>query len=176
MSQRFGPGNARLTIRTGRSGAAAKAGHDLLIEVTSWAATLDFDADPALTLEADSRSLRVLQGTGGAKPLSDGDKANIAKTIDGEVLKGCGIAFRSTGLDRSPDGRSWRVRGELELGRTARRAEFDLAVDAENRLTGTATVKQTDFGIKPYRALLGALRVADDVRVEIDAKLDQGSL
>jgi hypothetical protein len=40
-------------------------------------------------------------------------------------------------------------------------------------VTGTAVVKQTDFGIKPYTALFGALKVADDVRVEIDAALPQ---
>src|SRR5437763_11497862 len=63
MTQRFGSDNARLTIRTGRSGAASKAGHDLLIEVGSWQATLEPEAQPALRLTADSRSLRVLEGT-----------------------------------------------------------------------------------------------------------------
>ena len=46
MPQSFGPENARLTVRTTRTGAASKAGHDLLIEVTSWSATLDPEADP----------------------------------------------------------------------------------------------------------------------------------
>ena len=32
----LGPGDGTLTVRTGRSGAAAKAGHDLVLEVTSW--------------------------------------------------------------------------------------------------------------------------------------------
>jgi YceI-like domain len=176
MSAHFGPDNARLTIRTARSGAAAKAGHDLLIEVGSWEATLDPDADPALTLTADSRSLRVLEGTGGVKGLDDDDKASIAQTIDDEVLKGCAVSFRSTGLDRSSDGRTWRVRGELELGGKIRPAEFDLAIDGSSRLTGAATVKQTEFGIKPYSALFGTLKVADEVQVGIEAKLDQASL
>ena len=30
-------------------------------------------------------------------------------------------------------------------------------------------VKQTDWGIKPYSALFGALKVADEVEVAIDA-------
>jgi polyisoprenoid-binding protein YceI len=41
-------------------------------------------------------------------------------------------------------------------------------------LTGEATVKQTAFGIKPYSALFGTLKVADEVRVAIEA--DQASL
>ena len=38
---RLGPENGTLTVRTGRGGAAAKAGHDLVIEVERWSATLD---------------------------------------------------------------------------------------------------------------------------------------
>src|ERR1700756_1184979 len=112
MSQTFGPDNARLTIRTARTGAASKAGHDLLIEVGSWQATLDPDGQPALTLTADARSPRVLEGTGGVKSLNDDDKASIAKTIDDEVLKRCAIEFRSGQVDRRPDG-TLAVTGEL---------------------------------------------------------------
>ena len=68
-----------------------------------------------------------------------------------------------------------RVRGELELGGRRAPVEFELAND-NGRFTGASTVKQTDFGIKPYTALFGALKVADEVRVEIDAKADQASL
>ena len=101
MAQAFGPENARLTVRTGRSGAAAKAGHDLLIEVTAWSGTLDPDGDPAVTLSADPRSLRVLEGTGGMQALDDDDRAGIEQTIDDEVLKGAAIEFRSTQLRRT---------------------------------------------------------------------------
>jgi hypothetical protein len=174
MAQRFGPDNARLTIRTGRTGAASKAGHDLLIEVGSWEATLDLEAQPALTLSADSRSGRVLEGTGGVKALDDDDRANIVKTIDKEVLKGCSIEYRSSEVDRRSDG-SLSVTGELELGGRRGPAAFELAVD-NGELTGEATVKQTAFGIKPYSALFGTLKVADEVRIGIQAKLDQDSL
>ena len=37
----LGPENATLRIKTKRHGAAAKAGHDLLIEVGSWEGTLE---------------------------------------------------------------------------------------------------------------------------------------
>jgi hypothetical protein len=174
MHQTFGPDNARLTIRTARTGAASKAGHDLLIEVGAWQATLDPDADPALALTADARSLRVLEGTGGVKSLDDDDRSNIAKTIDAEVLKGCAITFRSSQADRRSDG-VLAVTGELELGGRRAPVEFDLR-SAEGRLTGEAVVKQTTFGIKPYSALFGTLKVADEVRIGIDATVDQDSL
>ena len=171
MAQRFGPDNAQLTIRTARSGAAAKAGHDLLLEVGSWEATLEMpegaDSGGALTLTADARSLRVLEGTGGMKALDDDDKANIVKTIDDEVLKGCSIEFRSSEVERRPGGLS--VAGELELGSRRGPVRFELAV-GDGRLTGGTTVKQTAFGIKPYSALFGTLKVADEVQVAIEAQ------
>ena len=63
------------------------------------------------------------------------------------------------------------MRGELNLQRQAepgRRSSSRIGDDG--RLTGEATVKQTDFGIKPYSALFGTLKVADEVEIEIDAK------
>ena len=172
MAQTFGPDNARLTIRTARTGAASRAGHDLLIEVGSWQATLDPDGQPPLTLTADARSLRVVEGTGGVKSLDDDDKANIAKTIDDEVLKGCAIEFRSSQVDRRSDG-VLAVTGELELGGRRGPVEFDLT-SGDGRLHGEAVVKQTAFGIKPYSALFGTLKVADEVRIGIEA--NQASL
>ena len=64
-THRLGPENGTLSVRTGRIGAAAMAGHDLLLDVTAWEATLDVGEDPAVTslvLEADAASLRVLEG------------------------------------------------------------------------------------------------------------------
>jgi hypothetical protein len=168
MSQQFGPDNASLRIRTRRTGGAAKAGHDLLIEVGSWQATLDPGAQPALMLTADSSSLCVLEGTGGIKSLTESDKGDIKKTIDKEVLKGTPIEFRSSELEEVPGG--LRVRGELSIHGKHAPVEFDLATGDGGRVTGTAKVTQTAHGMKPYSALFGALKVADEVEVEIDSK------
>jgi polyisoprenoid-binding protein YceI len=169
MAQQYGPENASLRIRTGRTGGAAKAGHDLLIEVESWQATLDREAQPALTLTADSRSLRVLEGTGGLKSLSESDKADIKKTIDKDVLKGEPIEFRSSEVQDAPGG-GLSVRGELSLNRKQAPVAFELAIGDDGRMTGSATVTQSAHGIKPYSALFGALKVADDVRIEIETR------
>jgi polyisoprenoid-binding protein YceI len=169
MSQNFGQDNGSLKIRTRRTGGAAKAGHDLMIEVESWQATLDLQSQPALTLTADSRSLRVLEGSGGIKSLTEGDKADIKKTIDKEVLKGCAIEFRSSEVHEGAGG-GLSVRGELSLNGKQAPVTFDLAVGDDGRVSGSATVAQTAFGMKPYSALFGALKVADEIAIEIDAK------
>ena len=169
MPTQYGPDNARLTIRTGRTGGAAKAGHDLLIEVQSWQATLDREAQPALTLTADSRSVRVLEGTGGLKSLSESDKADIKQTIDKEVLKGGSIEFRSSEVQDAPGG-GLTVRGELSLNGRQAPVTFNLVTGDDGRVTASATVTQTAHGMKPYSALFGALKVADEVQVAFESQ------
>jgi polyisoprenoid-binding protein YceI len=164
----LGPEDGILSVRTSRTGAVAKAGHDLLIHVTEWSATLDTDA-PSLTLDADATSLRVREGTGGMKPLDEDDLTNIETTIDDEVLLRRDISYRSTRVEPIEGG--FAVEGDLTLVGETRPIAFDLAVG--DRVTGVAVVKQTDWGMKPYTALFGALKVADEVRVEIDAALPQ---
>jgi len=167
----FGPENGALWVMTTRIGAAAKAGHDLLIHVTAWQATLEVGEHPAQTsivLHADATSLRVREGTGGMQELGDEDKASIQQTIDDEVLKRMDIQFRSTAVQTADDGSRISVQGELTLVGEARPIAFDLTVGEDGKLAGTAVVKQTDWGITPYTALFGALKVADEVEVVID--------
>ena len=170
---KLGPENGTLSVQTGRSGAAAKAGHDLLIEVGAWGATVEIAVGleaSVLELEADSRSLTVREGTGGMKSLDDDDRANIAQTINQEVLKGTSIAFRSRTLRSSEDGRL-SIEGDLELGASVNAVAFDLTLDDGGHVKGSAVVKQSTWGMKPYSALFGTLKVADEVTVLIDGQL-----
>jgi hypothetical protein len=168
----LGPENGRLSVRTGKTGAAAKAGHNLLIEVGAWSATIEAGETAEATrmqLSADARSLRVLEGSGGMQGLGEDDKQGIAQTIDEDVLKGTKIEFRSSAVS-GDGGERLSVEGELELAGSTRPIRFELAV-SEDRLTGSASFKQSDWGMKPYTVLFGTLKVADEVRVEIDATL-----
>ena len=140
----FGPDNTTLTVHTKRGGAAAKAGHDLTILVERWSATYE---DGELSFEADSSSLKVVEGTGGAFSLGDEEKAAIKQTIDEEVLKGTPISYRG---------------GELTLNGVTR--PLDFTFDGSE---GRAEIKQTDFKLKPYSALFGTLKVADVVEVKV---------
>jgi polyisoprenoid-binding protein YceI len=165
----LGPESGTLTVHTRRGGAAAKAGHDLVMEVTKWRATLVVADQTTIELSADARSLRVREGKGGISALGEDDKAGIAQTIDEEVLKGAPIVFESTSVDNGGD--RLDVRGDLELLGVRRPIDFSVAVGADGRLTGTARIKQTDWRIKPFSALFGTLKVADVVEVAIDTTL-----
>src|SRR5688572_14269638 len=98
----LGPDNAMLRVKTYREGLAAKAGHDLVIEVTRWRATLNVAEDFArssVELSADPDSLQVREGLRGVKPLTDKDRAEIRKNIDEKVLGREPIGFRSTEME-----------------------------------------------------------------------------
>jgi polyisoprenoid-binding protein YceI len=175
-SYRLGPDNATLSVHTERAGAAAKAGHDLVIHVTAWEADLVIADDPAessIQLSADATSLRVIEGTGGIQALGEDDTASIHKTIDDEVLRRQEIAFRSASVEA--DGDTLRARGELTIGGSTKPVEFDLRSADGRTVEGSAVVVQSDFGIKPYTALFGALKVRDEVRVEVAGQLDPQS-
>jgi len=168
-THQFGPENATLLVRTGRTGAAAKAGHDLLIQVTSWQATLEVGGDPSQTsfvLTADATSLHVREGTGGMQALGDEDRASIQETIDDEVLKGMDIEFRSTAVQTAADGSRISVLGDLTLVGNTCPLTFDLAAGDDGQVSGSAVITQSDWGITPYSTLFGALKVADEVVIE----------
>jgi hypothetical protein len=143
----LGPADATLTVKTFREGVAAKVGHDLVIEVTRWNAGIGDDG--TVELSADPRSLEVREGVGGAKPLSDRDRREIKKNIEEKVLGTGPILFKGTA-----DG------GELTMAGTTRPVTIERTPDG-----GRATLTQSAWGIKPYRGLMGALKVRDDVEV-----------
>lgn len=174
-SYTFGPEQATLTVHTGKGGAAAKAGHNLTIDVTDWSAELQIADDPAqttVTLSADPRSLTVREGHGGMQTLGEDDKTGIAKTIHDDVLKGHPIAFTSETVTSDGNGGPLRVSGNLTLYGRQAPVTFELSADDGGALSGTATVRQSDWGIKPYSTLFGTLKVLDDVRIDFSGQLD----
>ncbi|MEA2141609.1 MAG: hypothetical protein QOI64_39 [Solirubrobacteraceae bacterium] len=148
----LGPTSGALFVKTYREGVAAKAGHDLVIEVTRWEATVDADS---VELSADPHSLEIREGLRGVKPLTDRDRGEIRKTIDAKVLQGQPITFRSSAI-RVVDQRLV-AEGDLTMAGSTRPVTAQLDVDAGGRITGTIPLTQSDWGIKPYRGLMGAL-------------------
>jgi polyisoprenoid-binding protein YceI len=174
-SHPVGPDNGSCRVHTYREGMAQKVGHDLIIEVGQWNATVDVadDGTPtAVSLEADPRSLKVLEGHRGVKPLTDSDRTEIRSNVDEKILGGHPIEFASSSVEHS-DGRLI-VRGELTLAGTTRPGSFELALDENGRVSGTLPVTQSEWGIKPYRAFMGALKVRDSVDIVFDAELPSG--
>jgi YceI-like domain len=171
-THRVGHDDGTLQVRTYREGLAQKMGHDLIIQVGQWEAAAEVREDGTLSgvqLDADPHSLQVREGLRGVRPLTDKDRAGIGKIIDEQILEGRPIAFRSTAVE--PGYGAVTVRGELELAGTKRPASFELEAAADGRVRGTVPVTQSEWGIKPYRGMMGALKVRDTIEVILDVPL-----
>jgi polyisoprenoid-binding protein YceI len=171
---RLGPESGRLLVHTSRTGLGAKAGHNLTIEVTRWRGRATVDpADPAtssVTVEVEADSFEVREGTGGVKPLSDADRAEIYKTLK-EILHTAqhpAITFRSRRVEGSAG--SFAVDGELTVMGLTRPVMVQGRV-TDGRVVGGATVVQSRWGIRPYSAFFGALKLSDEVKIDFDIAL-----
>ncbi len=170
----LGPADGTLELHTYREGVAQKIGHDLILAVGAWSATADVadgGALTALTLEVDPHSLSVREGHNGLKPLSDKDISEIGKNIDEKVLLGKPIGFRSDAVETVG---GLTVRGGLTIVGTERPASFELTLGEDGRVNGKLAVTQSEWGIKPYKAMMGALKVRDEVELVVDVRLPTG--
>jgi hypothetical protein len=180
---RFGQDSGHLYVRTKRVGLAARAGHDLTLEVTRWSAEADVPAEDAgglaaatITAEADLGSLTAREGTGGALPLSSSDRAEIDATAR-RILAGSGRSTASFSSARIlPLGAGGAIEGTLTIRGTARPFRLQVMTPAPGRYRGTGTVTQSSFGIKPYTAFFGALKLRDEVEVEFEVDLTRAEL
>ncbi len=160
-SFRLGPDTGRVAIKTSRAGLAAKAGHDLTIEFARWSAQVEVPGEDAggvtaakITADLDLGSLEVREGTGGAKPLNDGDRRDIKKTMSG-ILGDGSATFTSSRIVRFGSS-GGAVEGTLTLNGKAQPARLQVTEPGPGRYRGTATVQQSAFGIKPYSGFFGA--------------------
>jgi polyisoprenoid-binding protein YceI len=193
----FGMDKGRIALRTFRDGLAAQAGHDLTIEVARWSAELVVSealAPESLNVSADLGSLVVKEGTGGLKPLTDRDKREIAVTArkvlqterfpeakftatvfqpvpdSSDVTAGAHATSTSatnTGATDSPG----TMRGTITLAGQSGPLELRVQTAGGGRYTASGTIRQTDFGIKPYSGFFGALKVRDTVDIEVEVDL-----
>lgn len=170
---RLTPDSGELLVKTGRTGMGRRAGHDLVIEATRWQGDETATADPegfVVSVVVDVDSLEVREGLGGVKPLTGKDRADIRKTLR-DVLDSKShpqIAFSSTSVTRSAA--SVTVEGNLTIRGETQPVSLRCQL-SDDRVLGSVTVKQTRWGVRPYSAFLGALKLADEVEVEINVAL-----
>jgi polyisoprenoid-binding protein YceI len=105
------------------------------------------------------------------KPLTAADRAEIERDIREKILhtgRHPAITFRSTGIAGEPA--AFRVDGELGIAGVTRPVTIEAGL-AGDRVRGSATIVQSQWGIRPYSAFFGALKLRDEVGVEFDAGL-----
>ena len=152
-----------LTIHVGKTGAFSGLGHEHEVRAPIHSGTADTGSHPAVEIHVNARDLRVID-----KDDSDKDRAEVQKTMLGpEVLDSGGhqeIVFKSTRTESVSEGR-WALHGNLTLRGQTRPVTVHVTLK-DGRYIGDATVKQTDFGIKPISIGGGAIKVKNEIEIE----------
>lgn len=158
---------AECLVYSYREGLLAAVGHDLCLTVSRFTIDIggdvgaDGDGGDAITGEFDAASLRV-------SGVSADDARKIERNAADDVLAASRfptVTFRSTKVARDGAERA-RVEGTLTLHGATRPLAFDVAADGD-LWRAELVLDVRDYGIKPYSAMFGTLRVKAEVRVVI---------
>lgn len=145
-------------VQVFREGLLTSFGHDVTLRVTNL--SLEVGDDDGITANFDPGSLRV------TTDISESDRKDIEKNAV-KVLdprKYPKIQFRSVSVVR--DGDLARIEGDLTLHGVTSPISVE-ARDDGARWNSTVFLDQRKFGIKPFSAMLGALKVKPEVEVTI---------
>ncbi len=167
---RFDAASAECLVFSYKDGLLAKLAHDLKIRVERF--TIDV-ADDRSSIEAtfETTSLSVVcsrkDGRDDPGALSRGDIAKIHDNLNDDVLESKRFpkaTFASTNVVEDSGG--YRVQGNLTLHGKTRPLAFEVKKEG-GKWVSEVRLHQPDFGIKPYSAALGALKVQADVTVKV---------
>lgn len=156
--------SADVLVFTFKEGLLSAVAHDLKLRVTSFRLEV---ASDAVTAEFDPTSLRVVTAMKGGQEapgaLPAFARGEIEKNILTDVLEPArfpSVRFESTSITDA------RVTGRLSLhGQT--REVTGARKDADGRRVLEVRLDQRDFGITPYSAMLGTLKVKPEVLVRV---------
>ncbi len=164
------------TIRvfTYKDGLLARLAHDLQLTLGRFEIELEGEDVRA---RCWPESLRVdgamKRGQLQARGLSDSDKQKIIENMRGEILytaRHPEITFTGTARRR---GDAIAVAGQLELVGRAAAVELTLR-EQGGRLLGEVELKPSRWGIKPYKALAGAIKLQDRLTIRVDLPAPAG--
>jgi hypothetical protein len=168
VTTRFDASNSECFVFTEKAGLFSAAAHDLKLRVERFEIEVE---RAAVQARFDASSLRVVcaMSSGREDPgaLSERDRRDIEATIARSILDAPGhpfISFHSSSV--VADGAGYRAAGVLSI----RGCERSLGVAARHegdRAVVEARIHQPEFGIKPYTAMLGAVKIKPDVLVRL---------
>lgn len=169
----FDQNSAECFVFTFKEGLLSPIAHDLRIKITRFSIQVD-EAAGSLSATFDTASLRVdtpmKDGQENPSALSDGDKEKIAGQIRDDVLhssKHPEARFQSRSLQKQADG-SYIIEGDLTLHGTTKPISGRTSVVGGKQQLDLA-LNQPDFGITPYKAMMGTLKIAPELKIRVVA-------
>jgi hypothetical protein len=172
----FNATSAECLVFTFKEGLLSPIAHNLKIRVTKFVIDAD-ETTRAITARFDARSLRVVcamqDGKEVAASLTTANKHEIEGNILRDVLDASEypeIRFVSTAVEEKGD--AYVLRGKLALHGHERQVRVQVRKDGR-RYVAETRLHQPDFGIRPYSALFGTLKVQADVVIRITVPANQ---
>lgn len=182
------PATSRIYVRVGKR----RLGHEHGVEGRVKSGKLKLDAADSAgeivfdmtSFKADTDAARKHVGLEGST--DEGEQTEVTATMTGKgVLDAAQFPTAtftvksSKALDKKTD--EGKVQYELKGEFTLHGKKQTLTVvatagevtDGQQQLTGTFTIKQTDYGITPYRALGGLVAVTDELKISGDLRVQQ---
>jgi hypothetical protein len=169
-------------VFTFREGAFSALGHDLKLQVADFNIEVG-EIGEGLAIRASARtdSVRVVGVLRNGRtndvderlPLPR-DRQTIERKVAQDILESeryRQATFRSTRVEPAGDG--YRVVGLLDLHGVVKEVTFTAERKAD-RAVVHLILNQPDFRIKPFRAMMGALRVKPEVLLEVSVPLPPG--
>ena len=165
QSQAIDATKSSLKVRVFKSGVFSAFAHDHEIQAPIDEGTIDSSVNPSVQLRMDSRKMRVLD-----PDISPDTRAQIQHTMEGTAVLDVEhfpeISYRSTAITKTGDAR-WEVHGNLTLHGKNQPVVVLVSLEA-GHYRGSASFKQTAFGITPIRIAGGTVKVKDEVKIEFD--------
>jgi polyisoprenoid-binding protein YceI len=162
--------HSTMMVHVYKSGLLSAFGHNHEIQAPIQAGQVKESGSPSVELRVDARKLRVLD-----TEVSSDTRAQIQETMLGAQVLDADhfpeIRFQSAGVE--PKGPNhWIVRGALALHGKNRPVAVEVSLN-DGHYRGSATVKQTDFGITPVTVAGGTVKVKNEVKIEFEIALMQ---
>lgn len=170
------PRTATLHVYTFKAGVLGKLGHDLRLSLRDFEVRLR-----GTSVEARfATSSFVIDGVAhGRKVDPEGLSSKDKSTIEGTVRELLESAKTPEARYRgevmlAEGGRPRSVAGRLVLRGVEQALDVQLEAQA-NLVVASASFAPTRFGIAPYKALAGAIRLQDRVEIELRLHIPEGS-
>ncbi|MFN0110312.1 MAG: YceI family protein [Blastocatellia bacterium] len=170
-------GESSFWVFVPKAGLLSGFAHDHEIGVKSFSGKIVVPESGAgngsLELDVEAASLVVLD-----KKLGEGDKKKVTNSMHNEVLESAKhpkVTFKSASVSElkqtGGETYSFTLNGDLTLHGVAKRiaVPVSLTINAQQlRAEGKYTLRQTDYGIKPYSAAGGTIKVKNETTVNFN--------
>lgn len=171
-----------LIIRVYRAGALARAGHNHIVASHELSGTVHVAKDlarstfelsfPVASLTVDEAELRAAQGADFAADVSDGARAGTRHNMLGPAVLDAEhypqITLRAEALEPQAEHLMARVQIRIRDQAPVVTVPLSYTLSANELLAqGELSLKQTQLGLAPFSALLGALAVQDEMQLQI---------